>query len=83
MLLFMAVALILVALAVAWLAFRQRPGGSGQRDAIDPLAKTGMGIAIAGAATIPTLGPIMLLMTMIGIVLMAVAKRRSPHDRRL
>ena len=83
MLLFMAVALILVTLAVAWLAFRQRPGDSGQSDAIDPLAKTGMGIAIAGAATIPTLGPIMLLMTLIGIVLMAVAKRRSRHDRRL
>jgi ABC-type Co2+ transport system permease subunit len=83
MLLLVAVGLILVALAVAWFAFRQRPRGPGQRDATDPLATAGMGIAVAGAATIPTLGPIMVLMTLIGIVLMVIANRRSPHDRRL
>ena len=51
--------------------------------ATDPLATAGTGIAVAGAATIPTLGPIMVLMTLIGIVLMVIANRRSPHDRRL
>jgi hypothetical protein len=79
----LAVGIILVALAIAWIAFRRHQPGRGQHVADDPLARTGMGIAIAGAATIPTLGPIMLVMTLVGIVLMVVANYRSPHDRRL
>ena len=79
----LAVGMILAALAIALIAFRRHQPLRGRRVADDPLARTGMGIAIAGAATIPTLGPIMLVMTMVGIVLMAVANHRSPHDRRL
>jgi hypothetical protein len=79
----LAVGLILVALAIAWIVVRRIQPDRGQRDAVDPLARTGMGIAIAGAATIPTLGPIMLVMTLIGIVLMAVSRHRSPRDHHL
>jgi hypothetical protein len=77
MLWLVAVGAVLVTLAIAWLVFGRRQSDRQGRDSIDPLARVGMAFAIAGAVTIPTLGPVMLVMTSIGIVLMVVANHRS------
>lgn len=71
----MAVAVILVVVAAAWFAFGRRTSGPGNRAVDDPLAKVGLGIALAGAVTIPTLGSIMLLVTLVGVGIIVVAQR--------
>lgn len=71
---------VLVALVVAVLAMRGRDDV--EIAEVDPLFTTGIVFAGAGVALATTIGPVMYVMMVAGLVVMAVGARRSQQHRR-